>query len=167
MTELKSYPILAFDPSGAYHEGNGTTGYCLLWKGSIRSTGTIRATDYKNAMAYFQAHLKLIDKFKEVYPGMVVVMEDYILYANKAKSQIDSHMETCRLLGLLEYYCWEQQIPYGFQLATTVKKRWKDDILIHKGYELPVSQHTRDAVRHAVHHYHFGRNLKDGSKKRK
>ena len=53
-------------------------------------------------------------------------MEDYVLYADKAKTQINSKMETCRLLGIMQNHCDTLKIPYRLELASAVKNRWED-----------------------------------------
>lgn len=165
--------ILAIDPSGAYHEGKGTTGWCILKRNKqpkIIETGAIFASQYNSAPQYWDAHIKLIEYVKQLSKGnFIVVIEDYILYSNKAQSQSNSHMETCRLLGILEHYCAMNQIPYHFQLATFVVNRWSNDVLEFKGlivkqgigYRLPqktfkLNRHMLDAIRHGVHFFTFG-----------
>lgn len=93
-------------------------------------------------------------------------MEDYVLYADRAKTQINSKMETCRLLGILQNHCDTLKIPYHLELASAVKNRWEDKVLLYKGYivkykntfyanDKAVDRHAKDAIRHAVHYHHF------------
>lgn len=160
--------ILALDPSGSYKEGKGTTGWCILNDNNqILEQGAISATDYSTCQLYWKEHERLIKRFKKQYPNGVVVFEDYLLYANKAKQQINSRMETPQLLGILKYIMDIEHIPYVIQGAYEVKRRWSESILVWKGilvqrnrhyyicnvnntYAL-VNQHTRDAIKHAVH----------------
>ena len=151
--------ILAFDPSGNYVEGKGTTGWVLI-KASKESTiilkeGTIRAKFYKSTCEYWKAHMDLIEDITRDYKFDMVV-EDYRLYASKAKSQINSSLETPRLIGVLLYYCFLNNIPIHLQAAATVKSRWSNGLLNKKGYKvLTLNEHTRDALRHAVHYKYF------------
>lgn len=158
--------ILAFDPSGCFREGNGTTGWCVFncRENKVTMCGSISAKKYACAEVYWDQHLNLIETYRERYKdNMVVVMEDYLLYESKASSQINSRMETCKLIGVLQHYCWWKHIDFGMQLAATVKKRWSNEILCYKkyikikgrGYALPdgtiINRHTLDSIRHAIH----------------
>lgn len=164
--------ILAIDPSGAYNEGKGTTGWCLIKNNKlikIVETGAICAIKYNSAAHYWDAHIQLIEHISKTIKGkFIVVIEDYILYGNKAQSQSNSHMETCRLLGIIEYYCEMNLIPIHFQLAALVVNRWENKVLEFKGiikkcgmrYTLPkatykLNKHVLDSIRHGVHYYTF------------
>lgn len=152
--------VIGFDPSGSYHEGKGTTGWCLMFHGKLIKCGMISAKNYPNAMLYYQAHLDLLMNLKKEYDSNIeLAMEDYTLYASKAKEQINSKMETCRLIGVIEYWCFQNGMPCKLQSAARVKKRWTDEILEHEGIELPKThdeRHARDAIRHAIHYTYFG-----------
>jgi hypothetical protein len=131
--------------------------------------GDLQAHNFEEMQGYWDAHLQLINGFHEKYgANMIVVIEDYVLYAHKADSQINSHMETSKMIGLLQHYCWEKGIPYKMQLAASVKKRWDNSILLYKRYivhhrnqlVLPINnkkvhKHCIDAIRHAVHYATF------------
>ena len=159
--------VLALDPSGAYTEGKGTTGWCVLESAAKKITkgGSLTAISYPAKESYWEAHVRLIDRFYGQYDKrLIVVIEDYLLYENKAGSQINSRMETCKLIGILQHHCFINHIPYTMQLAGEVKNRWTNDILAHKKYitykqrtlilpatKEPLNRHSIDAVRHAVH----------------
>lgn len=163
--------IIAIDPSGAYWEGKGTTGYSVFHAPDNRfiELGTIQARGQVCAEAYWDKHLQLLNSLifsargqrKNKASKTIVVIEDYFLYAEKAESQINSHMETSKLIGILQHWCYKHNIPYYMQTAGTVKKRWADDILAHKGYlkkkgnRYEVCEHTRDSMRHALHFANF------------
>jgi len=171
--------ILALDPSGSFHEGKGTTGWCVIdaTENTITASGRLSAKKYNTMEAYWDAHLDLIQKYKTKYnSNLIVIIEDYLLYAHKAKTQINSKMETCKLIGILQHSCGMSGPPYKMQTASEVKNRWSDKILLYKGYLqkkgrffiIPLSQkradkHCRDAIRHGVHFNTF-RNKK-GAKK--
>lgn len=159
--------ILALDPSGNFAEGKGTTGWVLLTHyEQLIGKGYISAKDYKCAEEYWDAHIELIKKYNKLYKNLIIVIEDYILYKNRSKNQINSRFETCRLIGVIQHYCWRIHQDYSMQLAATVKDRWSDDILLHekilirKNHNLIHKQsnlslnleHTRDAFRHAIHY---------------
>lgn len=168
--------ILSLDPSGSFTEGKGTTGWCIFHtiENQITLGGCLKADHYDKMEVYWDQHLSLIHKYYKRYGDkMIVVIEDYLLYASKATDQINSRMETPKLIGILQHYCWQRQIPYHMQMASEVKSRWTDEILAHKKYLskkgrvfiIPstgevLNQHCKDAIRHAVHYATF-RNKED------
>ena len=163
--------ILAIDPSGAYEEGQGITGWCLMHhndkdKQLFIDTGYIDSGKFISALAYWTVHTKLIQNKAALYPDdLIVVIEDYILYEDKAESQIHSKMETVRLIGILEYFCYVNHIPFKLQTANTVVNRWNNTVLLHKNiivetqpkyFMLPnnnfrLNRHILDSIRHATH----------------
>lgn len=151
--------ILALDPSGSYEEGKGTTGVAIFNDKKLMHVEQIRAEEYDNKLQYWKDHLHLINDWE---PDIIVV-EDYLLYADKAKSQIHSRMETPKLLGIIEYHCLNREHKIVFQRAVDVKRRWKDEILEHKGFisksgsttyalGVAISKHIKDAIRHGAHY---------------
>lgn len=169
--------ILAFDPAGNFHEGKGNTGWALMEvaSGKVREFGYIDAATFRNIESYWQAHLDLINQMKTDYTFLHIVMEDFFLYANKAKEQTNSRMETPQLIGCIRLHCYRLNLKLEMQTATSVKTRWPDEILVRKGYltQLPhgahhryyitstegdlimSNNHMRDAIRHAVHYLTF------------
>ena len=164
--------VLAFDPSGSFHEGKGITGWCFYdcKAKKIKRAGIINSKDYAEAAAYWNAHLELIyEIFHGFKPRLLVLAEDYLLYRDKAEAQTNSRMETCRLLGILEHSCWDWGIPFHMQTASQVVNRWNNQVLEFKKIlyfegnrphltvtRKPVSRHTLDAIRHAIHYATFG-----------
>ena len=156
--------ILAIDPSGNFSEGKGTTGWVLLTADEkLLATGTLSAKDYKCAEEYWDEHIELIKYYMKKHKNMIVVIEDYILYKNRSRNQTNSRIETCRLIGVIQHYCWRVKQNYSMQLAVAVKDRWSDNILrnegiitkgyLHKQSKLPLKiEHIRDAFRHAIHY---------------
>lgn len=162
--------ILAFDPSGNFNEGKGTTGWCVFNALDKRITfaGHIPARHYQSMEGYWQAHVTLIKKFQERYgQRLVVVIEDYFLYKSRADSQINSKFETSKLIGVMQYHCFIHNLPYIMQPASEVKPRWEVKTLVFKGYikqkgrcyylptpantEEPINEHCMDSIKHAVH----------------
>ena len=157
--------IVAIDPSGNFNEGKGTTGCCILEANTktIIETKSISATKFITQFDYWRAVLSYIIKASLKYKSVGVVVEDFLLYKTKAENQINSKMETPKLIGVLEYFCTEREIPIILQPAHMVKNRWNNDILIHKGFIQPfkkgfithsnklVDRHAIDAIRHAIH----------------
>lgn len=173
--EVKNLPchyILAIDPSGNFNEGKGTTGWILLNRKTkkIEKFGEIDASTFSNQEIYWDAHIDLIKQINKRYKHMHLVVEDYLLYAAQANSQINSRMETPKLIGVIQYYAWQNRIPLQFQTASSVQRRWNDYILDRKGYlksvkhgpgyrhyigNALVHNHIKDALRHAVHYATF------------
>lgn len=165
----KSYGhVLAIDPSGDFTKGKGTTGICYLCvHNSFVETFEIKATDFSEKLAYWNAVINVIAGYKAIYnKDLAVVVEDYILYAEKAENQVHSLLETPRIIGVIEWYCYINDIPCYLEFASMVKKRWTLAILAHKGYLTKsgrsyllngqvCSDHRIDALRHAVHYATF------------
>lgn len=161
--------ILGVDPSGSFKEGWGTTGLCLFDSTSdiILQNDSICAKNFSSDLSYWKAHLDIIDLCAKEYKGLVLSVEDYILYENKALTQINSKMETCQLIGIIKMHCYLHRIPVYFRNAVVVKQRWANSILERKGYIYKkgktwynnqgkkLSNHDLDAIRHAVHYAHF------------
>lgn len=164
--------LLAFDPSGSFYEGKGTTGYCVLDTKTNKFIvcGSLFAKDYRCAEEYWNAVIEVIRYYRNRYnKQLMLVCEDYLLYASKLQDQINSRMETCKLIGAIQLFCYKRNIPYYMQTASEVKKRWANSILIYKHYIkahrnsfVPTSgsietytHHTLDAIRHAVHYATF------------
>ena len=158
--------VLALDPSGNFNEGKGTTGWVLMQlPGRLVARGCIHANDFNTAEEYWDRHLALLDyNFKRHRDHLIVVIEDYILYQNRAANQINSQIETCRLIGLLQWFCWSNNQKYILENAATVKTRWSDKVLlekdiititnrkyVHQPSGLEMNEHSRDALRHALH----------------
>jgi hypothetical protein len=165
--------ILAIDPSGAFYEGKGTSGICYFnaLDETILSSGCLLATDYTKPTDFWRAHKDFIVWAHDETPGqLAIVMEDYLIYASRADTHINSHMETSQLIGYLKVCCDELDIPVTMQKACDVKSRWSNTILLHKGYifrqgrhlacntetgTTPLCDHQIDAIRHAVHYSKF------------
>lgn len=152
--------ILAIDPSGNFTEGKGTTGWVLLTEDrTIISCGQILAENFSTKFDYWNAIISLP---KHLGVDMVVI-EDFLLYESRAKSQINSRFETPKIIGLLEYNLWTDKKEYTLQRAVDVKNRWTDDILVRNGViqkkgnkyyagGVLISGHIRDAIRHGMHY---------------
>lgn len=149
--------ILAIDPSGNWNEGKGTTGWVLYNAEDqiIMEHGIISAEDYPSVEAFWEGqlmHFLKIYMMNAAFEPTAVIIEDYSLYADKAKAQINSRMETVRFIGTLQMACWQKKIPYFFQRAVDAKTRWSDKVLRNlKLYPKGLCKHEIDAYRHALH----------------
>ena len=158
--KMKYKYIIGIDPSGAYYEGKGTTGYCVYMAADKKfiDLGKIQASGHDCAEAYWHAHINFLNstifsargKRKNKDKHTIVVIEDSSM---QIKQKVNSRMETSKLL---EYYTGDN-IPYIMQPAGLVKSRWTDEIMNYKGYlkkkgnRYDVCEHTRDSMRHALH----------------
>lgn len=169
--------ILALDPSGNFTEGKGTTGWSLFnaLDNKIIKADSISAKKFATQEEYWYKHMDLItDTSKKHKKQLVIVIEDYLLYASKAKDQINSRMETSKLIGILQLHCFTNGIPYIMQPASEVKKRWTNEILHYKGYiklykrkytipdtKVAIDRHCLDSIRHGVHYATFKNNKEE------
>ena len=162
--------ILAIDPSGNFEEGKGTTGTCLFncVLNKITNLVDIHASHYSSKEEYWQRHLDFIRDVCKTFSNTTVVIEDFTLDPRRAMQQSHSKMETPKIIGILQLYCQQNDIPYKMQRAVEVKNRWADHILEFKKYIVkknrmyylpestkPISRHCKDAIRHAVHYATF------------
>lgn len=173
---IRTNYVLGIDPSGAFHEGKGTTGWnlfdCVNFK--VLEVGTISAKDFSSRDDYWEAHIKLIRKYLKQYGFDVAVsIEDYILYRHCAESQINSTFETIQLLGVIKHYCWSNAVTCNLRSAVIAKQRWTIPILVHKTIIIPcgsvlkasyicecrpdsiLCDHEIDSIRHSIHYSAF------------
>ena len=150
--------ILAIDPSGNFHEGKGTTGYCYLGEDGKIILGEIKAKEYESQELYWYKVLETLWLFSPKY----LVYETYQLYHHKgmkAETQANSFLETPQLIGAIRMTAYRMGISSFGQSASEVKTRWSDKILQAKGYlgkgntfqGQRTNDHKRDALRHALH----------------
>ena len=163
--------VIGVDPSGNFVEGKGTTGIAVY---DIKADRIIHV-DYvsaKYSLGQVDYWEKVIYKLNELLTKYrtkrcVLAVEDYLLYANTAKAQINSTFETPQLIGVIKY-AYKDTCPVLFRNANTAKTRWTDELLVRKKYLLvdkklgyyiinengemtQVIEHSRDAVRHALY----------------
>lgn len=152
--------VIAIDISGNFEEGKGTTGYCIgNEEGTINEIGEIRASDYNSRMEYYDALMKLVFEDRQID---VIVCENFRLYKHKAQAQVHSLLETPRIIGALEYTAWKNVKPIYFQMASDVKSRFSDEIMLEKNI---IQKHkntyyfnfikTNDHMRDAMRHYYY------------
>lgn len=167
---MNSNLILSMDPSGAYKEGKGKTGWCLVDKDTVElvKTGYINAEDFSTCYEYWKEHIDLIEQ----YQPAILVLEDYLLYASKAQDQINSRFETSQLLGVIKFVARSKNIPFALQPASAVMQRWNNYILERNRIIQPsgrgwktmtgrrLNRHMLDAIRHGIHFAKFGKESK-------
>lgn len=163
--------VIGVDPSGNFIEGKGTTGLAVydIKTDKIVDVEYVSAKYAEDQVGYWEDVLKAIDVFINKYNKnrCVLAVEDYLLYANTARAQINSTFETPQLIGVIKY-AYRNVLPVLFRNANTAKTRWTDEILLKKKYVfidkrlgyciyndegklVQVIEHSRDAVRHAIY----------------
>ena len=167
---MKPY-IIGIDPSGSFKEGKGTTGIVVLNpEGQLIEHCIVEAKDYKSQIEYWYAISMYLQCKVDEYTNVVFSVEDYVLYATSAKAQINSEMETSKLIGAITMLAYDLKVPMYIRNASQVMNRWANDILLHKGLIFKkgnryadingeyINPHSLDALRHAVHCYYFDLN---------
>lgn len=156
--------LLVFDPSGNMgREGEGTTGWALFEDGELKDFGAIKSEEFDVQEEYWAAHRLLVSHMMP----REVLMESYKLFAHKANAQSWSTMDTPQLIGFLRMYCWDRKIAVHFQDPQD-KQRVTDPILVRMGvFEKkgnkhycmgrPTVIHMRDAIRHGIFYYRWGK----------
>ena len=162
--------IIAFDPSGSFKYGSGTSGWCIMEDTNfeIIKLGNIKAKDYETKELYFKAHIDLLEKEKL----SVLVIENFILYKGTASSMVNKELETSELIGYIVGKATELNMKVYRQnsqeIKTVLKKsniilnilnHSKEQIVFKKTkkdrqqwyyQEKRISNHIIDAIRHAV-----------------
>jgi len=153
--------ILGIDPSG-----DGASGLCLMDnQNTIIHLAEISATSYQDLPAYWEALLDVIKRFVLACRGKtVVVIEDFLLNTRRAYQFKDSRMETSQLLGVLQFYCTKEKIPYQMIKPIDHRARLKDQVLCDLGFieRTPggfktkagkeLTSHTKDAIRLSIYY---------------
>lgn len=165
---MSKQAVVGIDPSGSYNEGKGTTGWCVLdSEGDLAAHGIIDAKNFASQLQYWNGVIREIDELLEQNPSAALSIEDYILYAASAKAQINSSMETSKLIGAITMFAYTKGTHIFLRNASQVKNRWTNEILEHMNLIQKhgntwadmqgnvINQHSMDAIRHAMHCYHF------------
>ena len=74
--------------------------------------GYIPSSDFDSIESYWYAHIKLLNRL--CTKSTMLVIEDYLLYGSKRDNQINSRMETPKLIGALQLHCYREHIDYIF-----------------------------------------------------
>lgn len=126
--------LLAFDPGE-------TTGWAYFEGLTLVDCGQLATADIRPSVS---TYTKLIAKKQPQY----AVMEEYRVYAWKAKEHSGSTLVTARLIGVLETLMVQQGIPFKKQSASVGKAFMTDDRLKSFGMYKQGQKHARDAIRH-------------------
>ena len=93
---------------------------------------------------------------KEFTPD-VIVIEEFRLYADKAKSKIGHDFPEVKIIGQIEMIAQQQNIPIHKQGAGVVKQFYTDERLKSLNMWQSGQRHARDAVRHALYFFDFNK----------
>lgn len=119
-----------------------TTGYCVFRRGILTVAGQIRTVNQDDSINWSDVRL-LMDNIKPTH----VVMEDYRVYSHKLERHSFSRVPTLRLIGAIDYLCWERNVPTFYQMATSHKGFVTDEKLKRWGLYEQGQRHSRDSMR--------------------
>lgn len=132
-----------------------TTGWAVFERGEL--------TDWGQSATLKQGWSAIHDLFEEVKPTHVV-FENYRVYQHKLSQHANSEVYTLRLIGVIEYLCYMQELENHTQMASTAKGFCKDSKLKEWGYWQPGMKHARDAIRHGCYYQLFHGRTKEAKK---
>lgn len=163
--------VIGVDPSGNFIEGKGTTGIAVydIKTDRVIRVGYVSAKTAVSQVDYWEMVIESLEDLLYTYnpKKCALAVEDYLLYANTAKAQINSTFETPQLIGVIKYV-FRNVCPVLFRTASIAKTRWTDTLLVKKRYlyisknlgyyiidengnNVQAIEHSRDAIRHAVY----------------
>ena len=142
--DVSTFPrrLLSFDP------GN-TTGWCVFDGPHPRWCGQLPLGPH----TYWGPKIRAL--IIQMKPS-VVVLEKFVLYSWKAKSQSWNDMYTSRVIGGIEITCQSLHIPVVQQTAGVGKPFCTDDKLKDWGLYQKSYRHADDAIRHMCYYLLFG-----------
>lgn len=145
--------IIAFDPGE-------TTGFAIA---DISGMFTLAPKIVSIRLGIVGEFVGLSDLWKHIRPEWLildsvhqVVIEDYIIYPNRAMSHTGSKVLTARTIGHIEfatYFLGGESLHnnIAYQTASMAKSRWPDARLTkYLGSHKHISNHKRDAIRHLL-----------------
>lgn len=135
--------LIAFDPGE-------TTGWALFEFGELNTIGQFDAKPTKDEDPSIEWVTKLLRKPLTIYKPTIVVIEDYRVYAHKAKTHSWSDLFTVKLIGALQALCACEKIPVSMQMASS-KQFCTNEKLLEWGYYKRGIGHAMDAVRHGCY----------------
>lgn len=98
-----------------------------------------------------------IDELIHIAQPDLVVMEDYKVYAWKAKEHSWADLFTPKLIGAIDYVTERLSIPLVMQMAQTAKPFCTNDRLKQWGLYNTAKKHANDAIRHGAYYILFGK----------
>lgn len=153
--------ILGIDPSG-----DGTSGFCLMNSDcEIILIKELHRKRFAKTEMYWDYHIKFIERIiKTCKNNIIVAIEDFILNPKKANRFVGNEMNTSRLLGIIQHYCFNSTDclikivkPAVCQSSISDEYLSTNKIIVKskRGYDTPygsvISNHVKDAIRIAVY----------------
>jgi len=133
--------LLAFDPGQ-------TTGWACFCRGELVAVGQTSKID-----AVEKALPQLEDVFERIHPTLVII-EDYRVYAHKAKAHSWNSLHTPKLIGAIQALCSLRKIPVVMQMASS-KQFVTDEKLKAWNMHNKGMRHALDAIRHGCYYLLF------------
>lgn len=134
-----------------------TTGWCLFENGELTKWGqsdtVINRKGSNEGEISWEA---MLDIFKETKPT-AIICEDYRVYAHKLDRHTNSPVLTLRLIGAIDFYAWDSDIPINYQMASTAKGFATDAKLKEWDFWQEGMRHSRDAIRHGIYYLLFSK----------
>lgn len=151
--------IMSIDPGG-----DGCSGFCFVDNEFKKiDLSEIRRNNYNTDEEYWKMHIDRIRKYNIACKGrLIVVIEDFLFNPKRANQFAGSRMETSKLIGIIQLYCFISKIPIQLVKPLDHLSRFKDDVLCKlgiivktsRGFDttdgITLSNHTKDALRIAV-----------------
>lgn len=127
-----------------------TTGWAYFQDGELVAKGELITGD--------PGSIKHLHAVMQRYEITIVVVEDYRVYAHKAKVHSWNPLHTPKLIGGIQFLCEHMSIPVHMQGAST-KQFCTNKKLKQWGYYTTGSDHTNDAVRHGCYYLLFNKEV--------
>jgi len=137
--------LVAFDPGA-------TTGVCVA-NVTIHKNLVTDLDVVESAAIPWDRRFEAIEFYLNWLPYDYCIVEDFRLYKTKAKAQVNNRFPSSQLIGVIEYLCWELDIPIQFQMAAE-RKRVKVEPIYYEilggvtRNKTPVVQHRWDSFQH-------------------
>lgn len=80
------------------------------------------------------------------------VIEDYAVYAHKLQANVWSSLFTVRLIGAVELFCAQQNLPLSYQMAAEAKFFGSEEKMKRWGIWQIGFRHANDAIRHGLYY---------------
>lgn len=127
-----------------------TTGLAAIHNGELIFSEEVRHShkEVGKAAQEIQIAISLLTTVAEV-DSFSIALEEYRVYAQKAKAHTHSDLFTSRLIGAIEFICEQRGWPVEKQTASRAKGFMTDKKLRHWGFWIKGRKHSRDAIRHA------------------
>lgn len=114
-----------------------------------KTTGWATFDEQGNGLSMGQADVLTFLELLRDTPAQVIITEDYKLYPWKRDEQIWSRLDTVRLIGMVQYFCWLNNRKLVLQMPNikSIGYMWAgiSEAKSHK------NSHERDAYVHGVY----------------